>query len=249
MTTQKTALITGGSRGIGAVVAQILGVHGYYIYLNCRKINDHASQALDNIRSAGGEGEIIEFDVTDEIGIQVAVENAKLKTIDLLFNNAGILFDNLLCDLEPNQWEQVINTNFWGGVHVYNCIYNQLSRSPKPVIINMGSISGVRPRKGQGAYSVSKAMIIEWTNQIIIHDPIKKINAFCISPGPVETDMIISTPWYADPNSKKRIPLSRYAKPLEIAEFVLFLGENPTMFKNGFNFVMDGGLTQTIKDF
>lgn len=248
MTTRKTALITGGSKGIGAAVALILGANGYYVYLNCRKISDQTRQVLENILLAGGYGEIIEFDVTDEAGIRLAIDNAKLKTIDLLFNNAGILYDSLLCDLESSQWESIINTNFWGGVHVYNCIYNQLFRSPKPVVINMGSISGVRPRKGQGAYSVSKAMIIEWTNQIIIHDSVKKINAFCISPGPVETEMIISTPWYADPNSKKRIPLSRYAKPQEIAEFVLFLAENPTMFRNGFNFILDGGLTQTIKD-
>ncbi|NVO11321.1 MAG: SDR family oxidoreductase [Bacteroidales bacterium] len=248
MLNHKTALITGGSRGIGAVVAENLGRNGYYVYLNCRKTNNNIQQVLNTILSEGGNGEIIEFDVANKNSIEQAIGNAKVERIDLLLNNAGILFDNLICNLELEQWESIINTNFWGSYNVMECVFGKLMNSPSPVVINMGSTSGVKPRKGQGAYSVSKAMIIEWTAHLTTQEQYKKIHAFCISPGPVETEMIMSSPWYADPKSKKRIPLGRYAKPQEISNLIHFLAEEPKVFKNGFNFIIDGGFTQTVKD-
>ncbi|MBN2532643.1 MAG: SDR family oxidoreductase [Spirochaetales bacterium] len=243
---ERTALVTGCSRGIGMAICRKLAVTGFYIYMNCRKKNDNIEGLLSEIISIGGKGKILEFDIRDKDQIQKARKKFIHDNINLLVNNAGILKDNLLYEVELDSWNDIIQTNFFGAVSVFDEWKSILLKSDNPVVINIGSISGVRPRKGQGAYSVSKAMIIEWTKQQAL--VYKGIRFYVISPGPVATDMIKSAPWYTDPGSFKRIPLARFTEPEEIAGLIHLLADNVHLFINGTNIIFDGGFTQTIKE-
>lgn len=242
---QSVALVTGSSRGIGATIAKMLGKEKYFVYLNVRQINDQVSDTLRIIRENGGDGEILTFDLSDPQSIAESFQKFKHTQLDLLINNAGTLKDNLIPAVEPEDWDLVLDTNFFGAVTLFELYKEKLADSA--TIINMGSISGVKPRAGQGAYAVSKAMIIEWTRQLALQYD-KGWRFYAISPGPVATDMIKQAPWYTKPGAFDRIPLRRFAEPEEIAELVLTLSDKNSPFQSGENFIIDGGFTLTAKE-
>lgn len=244
----RTALITGGAKGIGYAVAQRLCRAGYFVYLNCRCKNQAVEELLAQLTDHDLKAKILEFDVRDAAQIRKAKTEFQHASLHLLVNNAGILKDNLVCDIAIDDWNNVIQTNFWGALNVFNEFRDRLAASENPAVVSLGSIAGVRPRKGQGAYSVSKAMLIEWTRQQALDGENAGISFYAISPGPVETDMIKNAPWYKNPASLKRIPMGRFAKPEEIAELVFFLDQNPGVVKSGANVIVDGGFTQTVKE-
>lgn len=243
---QKIALVTGGARGIGASVCKKLGECGYFVYVNCRKTSCDAEQLLTEIRNAGGDGAILEFDVKETEQIAKAVELMKHDRLDLLMNNAGVLRDNLVYQISDEDWNNIITTNAIGVFNVFEGFKSKLINSAQPTVISMGSISALYPRKGQAAYSASKAMVIEWTKQMAGFEVYKRINFYSISPGPVATDMIKQTVWYNEPEKLKSIPMGRYAEPEEVAQLVSFLSNNSGVFKNGSNIVFDGGGIQPV---
>lgn len=244
---KKIALVTGGNRGIGAAICKKLASSGYYICINCRDKNS-GLPLLDDILCSGGEGEIIEFDVTVDNQINMALKNFKFNRLDLLVNNAGILRDNLIYQIKVEDWNQILKTNYFGALAVYKAFFEKLKAAKSATIINLCSISGLRPRKGQLAYAVSKAMLMEWTKQISNCEPKNHIQYYSVSPGPVATDLIKQSPWYKDSKSLNRIPLGRYAEPEEIANLIAFLASHNHVLKNGSNIIIDGGFTQTIKE-
>jgi 3-oxoacyl-[acyl-carrier protein] reductase len=244
---KKVALITGGSRGIGAAISKKLASDGYYVCINCRNKNS-GLLLLEEILSAGGEGEIVEFDVTNSEQINEALGNFKFNKLDVLVNNAGVLKDNLIYQIEIEDWNHILRTNYFGAITLYNIFLEKLKACSSATVINLCSISGIRPRKGQLAYAVSKAMLAEWTKQISYSENQTKIQYYAISPGPVMTELIKQSPWYKDQKSLQRIPLGRYAEPDEIANFISLLANNNRIMENGSNIVIDGGFIQTIKE-
>lgn len=243
---KKTALVTGGARGIGAAICRELVNAGYRVYVNCRRVSEETELLISQLNKTG-EAETLLFNVTDKESLERAAGDLQGKKIDLLVNNAGILKDNLIYSIEEEDWRNILKTNFFGASAVYEAFKNNLDAADSPVVVNMGSISGVKPRPGQGAYAVSKAMIIEWTKQMALENG-DKTAFYCISPGPVATDMIKQAPWYNQPKAFDRIPLKRFAEPEEIGELVAALAETPRFMKNGSNIVLDGGFTCTAKE-
>ena len=243
---QKVALVTGGSNGIGASVCKELGKSGYFVYINYRNDSGLASQVLNEIVSCGGDGQLIKFDVRDVNQIRCAIEDFKHEKLDLLVNNAGVSKDGLLYQIEEQDFNDIINVNFWGAVNTFDSFKNKLINDDNSVVISIGSISGILPKKGQGAYAISKAMLIEWSEKQAQAGTNKDINFYTISPGPVATNMIKSTQFYNNPDVFKRIPLGRFAQPEEVAQIVLLLADNNSLIKNGANIVLDGGMTQAF---
>lgn len=240
----KTVLITGGGKGIGAAMARQFAKADYKVLINVRKPSDEAITLVKDIEqtSCHGKGlaEIAEFDVCDIKACKAWF--AKQRTLDVLVNNAGILKDNLLTQTQLEDWQAVINTNYQAPVNLFELAEPLLSVAQNPCVINIASIAGVKPRQGQGAYAVSKAMIIKWTEQLAHDHP--HINSYAISPGPVATEMIKSAPWYTQPKAFDRIPMRRFAEPQEMANAAVFLAQ-AQLLKSGFNLVMDGGFTHT----
>jgi 3-oxoacyl-[acyl-carrier protein] reductase len=244
---KKIALVTGANKGIGAAICKQLSQDGYFVYINSRS-RDKAEQLLDEITALGGEGQIIVFDVTSYEQVGAALSEFKYDKLDILVNNAGTLRDNLIYQIEVEDWDLVLNTNYFGSLDVYNAFFEKLNKSKEAVVINLCSISGLRPRKGQLPYAVSKAMLIDWTKCMGSEKNETDIKYYAISPGPVATELIKKTKWYQNANSVKRIPLGRCAEVTEIAEFISMLVKNRDTFKNGSNFVLDGGFIQTTKE-
>jgi len=241
---KQIALVTGGYRGIGLAVSESLLKAGYKVYVNARSSLDKIEDKLKQLQGIG-EAEYLKFDVRDTKSIEAAAQSLDGETIDLLVNNAGILKDNLLCSIEDEDWLSIIDTNFGGVIRVSDYFFSNLNKSFNPVVINMGSISGVRPRAGQGAYAVSKAMVNSYTKAKAAES--KSVRYVSISPGPVATDMIKSAPWYQDKRAFGRIPLRRFAEPEEIGELVLLIAKEDSPFVSGENIVFDGGFIQTTK--
>jgi 3-oxoacyl-[acyl-carrier protein] reductase len=243
---KKIALVTGGNRGIGAAICKKLAQEGFFVYINSRDGNQ-AQKLFADITAFGGEGEIIEFDVTSPEQVGAAFNKFKFDRLDLLVNNAGVLRDNLIYEISIEDWDLVVNTNYFGSLNVYNAFVGKLNQSGNAVVINICSISGIRPRKGQLAYAVSKSMLIDWIKHMgaIKNDNIKY---YAVSPGPVATDLIKQSPWYQEPGSAQRIPLGRYVETDEIADFISFLIKYRNTFESGSNIVIDGGFIQTTRD-
>ncbi|WP_024834481.1 SDR family NAD(P)-dependent oxidoreductase [Ruminiclostridium josui] len=245
---KKIALVTGGNKGIGAAICRKLASDGCYVCINSRN-KENARDLLDDIVASGGVGEIIEFDVrSPQEEIQKALNNFPFQRLDILVNNAGTLKDNLIYEVSNEDWNQVLDTNYFGALAVHSACLSRLRLSPNATVVNLCSISGVKPRKGQLPYAVSKAMLIEWTKQMGLRNRKNDISYYAVSPGPVATDLIKSSPWYNDPKSTQRIPLGRYAEVEEIAEFISYLAEGNHVFENGSNIILDGGFTQTVKE-
>lgn len=244
--TQKRALITGGSRGIGAAIAERLAREGFHVLIAARRFTEEVQNLINLISDNEGTAEFVELDVLDEKSVQNIAHKIGTDRLDILVNNAGVLKDDLLVSLDSQDWERVLETNVWGSLRVYDHVRPALNKAKKPVVVTLGSVSGVRPRPGQGAYAVSKAMLIAWTKASAQCSD-NNTNYFCISPGPVATDMIKAAPWYTDPRAFSRIPMGRFAEPTEIADVVAFMALHPAALSNGSNLVIDGGFVQTTK--
>ncbi|MBD1556591.1 SDR family oxidoreductase [Vibrio sp. S9_S30] len=242
----KTVLITGAGQGIGMAIAQQFSQRDYAVYLNVRTLTPEIEARIASLRVSGAVVLPIIFDINDEAQTRKALES--VDKLDVLVNNAGILRDNLIPQTSMEDWQSVLQTNFYSAQDLFTRCLPLLKKSDAPCVINMASISGVRPRAGQGAYAVAKAMMIEWTKQLAATPPaeLEALTAYAISPGPVATEMIKKAPWYKQPGAFDRIPLKRFAHPNEVAELALSLAQYQPL-KNGHNIVLDGGFTQTTK--
>lgn len=231
---KKYALITGASGGIGLEICKMLFEQDYFLYLNVRN-ESSATRLISKLKQLGGECRALIFDIRDNE--KIIKEIASIKKIDLLVNNAGILRDNLIYSTPLKDWLDVVDTNFYAVDNFYRNIKRLLSKNS--TIINLCSISGIRPRSGQVSYGTSKSMLIQWTKCMAKLEPEK--NFYAISPGPVDTALIKNTPWYKDEQYLSKIPLGRYAKPEEIANFIRYIINDTSLFRSGENIVLDGG--------
>ncbi|MCE0556908.1 SDR family oxidoreductase [Motilimonas sp. E26] len=238
----KTVLITGASRGIGSAMASYFAKQGYRVLINVRQQNQHSDALLQTIKQQGGKAELAIFDITDKLAREQYMQQCP--SLDVLINNAGCLADNLLVQTPLTDWQRCMATNYEASCALFELAKPHLLKSKQGCVINMASISGVRPRAGQSAYSVTKSMLIAWTHWLAQQYP--QINSFAISPGPVATDMIVNAPWYQEKNAFNRIPLRRFCQPEEIAHAAYCLATHP-MIHSGENLIIDGGYTQTTQ--
>lgn len=242
---KKVAVVIGGTGGIGQEVCKSIAKDGYFVYIGCRD-SAKGQYVLEQLEGNGGSGALLQFDITSRQEVQDAVQSLKEEKVDLLVNNAGVLRDDIIFNISREDWKLVYETNFEASLAIYKELETKLMKAPSPKVIMMCSISGVRARMGQLSYGVTKSMLIKWVESIAKIN--QKISYYAISPGPVETELIKNSKWYQDKKSVKRIPLARYAKPEEIADFVVLLGKSPNLFQSGSNLIIDGGFLQTTKE-
>lgn len=242
---EKIAVVVGASGGIGSAISKKLAEEGFFTYVCCRN-QTKGEEVVKQIVADGGKAETLVFDVQSKESVKEAVNNLPCEKVDLLVNSAGVLIDDLIYNVKMENWDFVYHTNFESVIMVYNEFEAKLKKAESPMVALLCSISGVRARSGQMCYGVTKSMLINWVK--VMGGKKNGITYFAISPGPVETEMIKSSKWYEDKKSVKRIPLSRYAKPEEIGDFITLLSQNTTLFQNGSNVILDGGFLQTTKE-
>lgn len=240
----QTALVTGGSRGIGRSIALALAEHGVKVAVNYAGSEAAAQETVARITELGSEGIALRGDVGNSEQAETLVKEV-LNTwgrIDIVVNNAGITRDNLIMRMKEEEFDQVIETNLKG---VFNC----LKAATRPMmkqrygrIINISSVVGVTGNPGQANYSAAKAGVIGLTKASARELSSRGITVNCIAPGFIDTDMTRELSEEVRSELEKGIPLARLGRPEEIAMAVVFLASEGAAYMTGQTLHVDGGM-------
>lgn len=240
----KTALVTGGSRGIGKSIALQLAEDGHRVAVNY-STNLYAAEAVvSEIRSGGGEAVAVGADVSKEDAVLalVAEVNEALGPIDILVNNAGVTRDGLLARMRPEDWDRVMEVNVRSVFLCSKAVLRGMLKSRWGRIISIGSVSGLSGNPGQANYAAAKAAIVGFTKSIAKEVGGRGITANVVAPGFVETDMTTELGEAAIEAAVSAASVGRLGKPEDVAAAVSFLAGEGAGFVTGQVIVVDGGL-------
>lgn len=239
----KYALVTGGSRGIGRAVCVKLARMGYVIVINYVSNTAEAEKTLELVRQAGGDGEILKFDVSNGQQTREALDAWEKahpdEYIGVLVNNAGIRRDNILALMPEEDWNPVLDITLKGFYNVTQPLLQPMLVHKSGRIINMTSVSGLKGTPGQTNYSAAKGGIIAATKALAQEVARKHVTVNAVAPGFILTDMVEGLDEAA---LKKTIPANRFGTPEEVAELVGFLVSPQAGYITGNVISINGGL-------
>ena len=237
---EKLALVTGASRGIGKACAIELAKAGYDIAVNFAGNVDAANKTVEELKALGVQAEAFKFDVSNKEEAQKGVDSVieKFGRIDVLVNNAGITRDGLFMRMSAENWDAVINTNLSSAFYVSQPVVKVMMKQRSGAIVNMSSVVGVSGNAGQANYSAAKAGLIGLTKTLAKELGSRGIRVNAIAPGFINTDMTkdLDTSKFTD-----FIPLKRLGEPEDIAKAVKFLAVDAD-YVTGQVLEVDGGL-------
>lgn len=239
----KYALVTGGSRGIGKAISVKLAGMGYFVLINYLRNQEEAENTLQLIRSAGGDGAIMKFDVSSQAETESALSSWQASHegsyISVLVNNAGIRRDALMMWMKNEEWNDVLNTNLNSFLYVTRPLLKDMLINKNGRIINVVSLSGLKGLPGQSNYSAAKAGVIGATKALAQEIAKKNVTVNAVAPGFIRTDM---TKDMDETQLKAMIPMGRFGKPEEVAEVVGFLASDLASYVTGTVINVNGGL-------
>ncbi len=239
----KYVLVTGASRGIGRAIAIRMAREGFSVLINYHSNQVAAEDTLRQIVDEGGSAELMQFDVSDAVAIEAALEKWMTSHpddyISVLVNNAGIRQDSLMVFMQDDQWHQVLDTTLNGFFHITRRVLKDMMTHRNGRIINMASLSGLKGLPGQANYSAAKAAVIGATKALAQEVGARNITVNAIAPGFIFTDM---TKDLNETDLKKMIPLGRFGKPEEVAALVAFLSSDDAAYITGQVISINGGL-------
>ena len=241
MDEKKVAIITGASRGIGRATAVELAAAGYFVIINYNSNEAAAAETLKQVRDAGGDGEIIRFDVADAVQTKDAISSIveRHKNIQVLVNNAGINADGLFLMLGEEEWSSVIDTTLKGFYNVTKPIIREMIKRKKGSIVSVSSVSALMPNRGQTNYAAAKAGLNAASRSLSTEVARFNIRVNVVAPGPIETDMITNAPIA---EIKKVIPMARVGKPEEVSRVIRFLCSDDASYITGQVIGINGGM-------
>lgn len=237
------ALVTGGSRGLGAAISKRLAKQGLGIIVNYRSNESAAKAVADEIIGEGGVAELLPFDVSSEESVDLSLEKWEDShpddRITVLVNNAGIREDNLLIFMQTQQWHNVINTTLDGFFYVTRRVLKGMLTKRFGRIINIASLSGLKGLPGQANYSAAKAALIGATKALAQEVAARKVTVNVVAPGFIRSDM---TKDLDEDSLKKLVPLGRFGEADEVAALVAFLASKDSSYITGETISINGGL-------
>ncbi len=239
------ALITGGSRGIGAAVAKRLAADGYDVVISYQNSADKAETVAAQCRELGVRALAVKADIASEADCVMLTQAARdaFGPIAVLVNNAGITRDGLAMRMGLAQFTDVIDANLTGTFMMCKAVLPDMVKARQGRIINMASVAGVYGNAGQANYAASKAGVIGLTKSLAKEVGSRKITVNAIAPGFIETDMTVGLPDALKEGALKTIPLGRFGQAEEIAGTVAFLVSDAAAYITGQVLEVSGGMT------
>lgn len=240
----RIALVTGGSRGIGRAICLSLARKGAYVIVNYSSSAQSAEETLKLCKELGGNGEIVKFSVAESDQVNSAFDEIKAKhgKLDILVNNAGIAKDGLILRMKDDDWHSTINTNLAGAFYCARAAAKLLLKSKSGRVVNISSVVGEMGNAGQVPYVSSKAGMIGMTKSLARELASRLVTVNAVTPGFIETEMTESLSSELKAEHLKAIPLGQYGKAEDIAEVVAFLCTDSAKYITGQVIGVNGGM-------
>ena len=241
---QRVALVTGASRGIGAVIACRLASAGIRVGVNYNSSEKAAKQVVEDIVAAGGEAFIVVGDVSQDEPAKAVVKQAfeHWGRLDILVNNAGIHRDRLLLRMATDDWDQVMDVNLKGAFLCTRYVMPHLIKQRQGRIVNISSVVGLSGNPGQANYAAAKAGLIGFTKSVAREVASRNITVNALAPGYITTGMVEDLPEETQIQILSRIPMARFGAAEDVAQAVLFLCSDGAGYITGQVLTIDGGL-------
>ncbi|SHI81359.1 3-oxoacyl-[acyl-carrier-protein] reductase [Geosporobacter subterraneus DSM 17957] len=240
----KTAIVTGGSRGIGKAIALKLAQLGANIAVNYTSKPEEAEKVVTAIKEMGRDAIAIKADVSNGEDVQQLIDEVErhFPTIDILVNNAGITRDTLLMRMKEEDWDQVIAINLKGTYNCTKAVTRKMMKQKSGKIVNIASIVGVMGNIGQSNYAASKAGIIGFTKSVAKELATRGINVNAVAPGFIQTDMTEVLSEEVKESLMTHIPMKQLGTPDDVANVVAFLCSENARYITGQVLNVDGGM-------
>jgi 3-oxoacyl-[acyl-carrier protein] reductase len=236
-----SALVTGGSRGIGAAIAKTLAREGWPVGVNYRSDSEAAEAVVKEITDAGGRAKALKGDIADPDTADALFKalEEEFGPVLVLVNNAGVRADGLSPQIDDEDWAKVIDTNLSAAFRLTRRALRPMIRARYGRVVNIASIVGQRANPGQANYAASKAGLVAMTKTVAAEVARRGVTVNAVAPGLIETDM---TEGIAE-NLLEHVPARRPGTPEDVAECVRFLASDGAGYVTGVCLTVDGGLT------
>ncbi len=240
----KVALVTGASRGIGAVVACRLAEAGAKVGVNYHASADAAKLVVSSITDSGGEAFLVGGDVSQEEAAESTIKQTveHWGNIDILVNNAGINKDRLLMRMTPDDFDSVMDVNLRGAFLCCKYVIPHLIKQRSGRVINMSSVVGLSGNPGQANYAAAKAGLIGLTKAVAREVASRNVTVNALAPGYITTGMVDELTEDTQAKILANIPMGRFGTPEDVAESVVFLCSDGASYITGQVLTIDGGM-------
>jgi len=242
--TGKSAVVTGGSRGIGRAIVLRMATQGADVCFSYLGNAAAAQETVGAVEGLGRRGLAVQADVTDPQAAETLIKSAidTFGKVDILVNNAGITRDDLIMRMTPEKWREVLETNLFGAFYTLKAVTRPMLRAKAGRIINITSVSGQAGQEGQANYSSAKAGLIGLTKASARELASRGITVNAVAPGFVLTELTKDLPERLLEMAKERTPLGRFGTPEDVANAVCFLASEEAAYITGQVLAVDGGL-------
>jgi acetoacetyl-CoA reductase len=240
----RVAVVTGGTRGIGAAITEALAASGAHVAAGYSKGKESAEACMAGLKAKGAsvsvhQGRVDDFDDCKRVCDEVLAQYGR---IDFLVNNAGITLDKTLRKMTPEDWHNVLNVNLSGAFNMTKAVLEHMIERGSGRVINISSVIGETGNVGQANYAASKAGLFGFTKSVALEMANKGITANVVAPGFIGTEMVQAIPEAALAKVVEKIPQRRLGTPAEVARVVKFLCEDESSYITGAVYTVNGGL-------